>query len=115
MKKNATNLNEFKALIKRYKTITIDEIEEKYCDANELTGFGKHSTCTLCQAVPWNMDKKNFPPSCRRCVYPGNLGCIKHKTYIAIEEAEDTNSPEELLAAYRARAEYMEGLIKEGK
>jgi len=40
MKKNATNLNEFKALIKRYKTITLEEIEDMGCDPTQLTGFG---------------------------------------------------------------------------
>jgi hypothetical protein len=112
MKKNATNLTEFKALIKRYKTITLEEIEDMNCDANELTGFGKTYTCTLCQAVPKKMNRFGLEPNCRRCVYPGDTGCTRHKTYQAIAEARD---PEELLAAYRARAKYMEGLIKEGK
>jgi hypothetical protein len=112
MKKNATNLNEFKALIKRYKTITLDEIEEHYCNPKELTGFGAFYSCTLCQAVSRVTELYGMMPNCRRCIYSGDTGCTRHKTYQAIAEARD---PEELLAAYRARAKYMEGLIKEGK
>jgi hypothetical protein len=112
MKKNATNLTEFKALIKRYKTITLDEIEDMNCDTRQLTGFGSFYSCTLCQTVPKRTELYGMIPNCRRCVYPGDIGCTKHKTYEAIERAD---GPEELQAAYRARAEYMEGLIKEGK
>jgi len=112
MKKNATNLNEFKALIKRYKTITLEEIEDMGCDPTQLTGFGAFYRCTLCQAVPKRTELYGVMPSCRRCIYSGDTGCTRHKTYQAIAEARD---PEELLAAYRARAEYMEGLIKEEK
>ena len=111
MKKNVKNLPEFKALIERYKTITLEEIEGAFerCGyltaKNELTGFGQHDTCTLCKKLGvtgWVVD-------CTGCVFSGNMGCIKHKTYRMVADAD---APAELLAAYRARAAYMETLLK---
>ena len=114
MKKNVKNLPEFKALIERYRIITLEEIEETAnCDdyvgrdnKHILTGFGSYTYCTLCIAV----GTTNIYSNCKFCVYPGKEeGCLKHKTYDAIESAK---TPEELLTAYRARAEYMETLLK---
>ena len=106
------NLDAFKALIERYNTITLGElqiIEEEnpglspYDIATKATGFSSKRTCTLCQAV--NAD-------CEFCVWGGpnesdEYGCWKGKnteTYDAIENAYDL---EELLEAYRRRALYM--------
>lgn len=113
MKKNVKNLPEFKALIERYKTITLQEIEdvliaEEWPTAakKRLTGFGEHNTCTLCVAAG---RIGNWGETCSGCVYRGNMGCFRHKTYDMISNAE---GPDELLAAYRARAAYMETLLK---
>ena len=112
MKKNVKNLPEFKALIERYKTITLEEIEEAF-DGNDylsnvkesLTGFGFCLTCSLCRATVNN----HGYVMCYDCIYEVFNGCQRHETYKAIDESTE---PAELLAAYRARAEYMETLLK---
>ena len=126
----AKNLKEFKALIKRYESITLEEIKEADVSlpnttdvirivlfqvsgvykqkANKLTGFGDNSTCTLC-ILP-NLGSSD----CDGCVYLDmtedkcNKG-INLKTYIRICEA---NSPTKLRNAFRARAKHMQTLLK---
>ena len=98
------NLKEFKALIKRYESITLEEIKERFLDyirmlsiAKVLTGFGSPETCTLCKVL------------CRNCVY--TYGCssdISKKTYERICYAD---TPIKLLNAFRARAKHMKTLI----
>lgn len=107
MKREIKNLAEFKELIKRYKTITLDEIKEENMSLAELTGFGSTSTCQLCQAIKAN---------CKYCVYGkawrDRCGCPSYrcttgknrKTYDAIENAI---TPKELLKAYRNRAKHL--------
>lgn len=104
------NAPEFIALIKRYESITLEEIEatgefinERYnykqtpSTIRKLTGFGYTNTCSLCKAVE---------STCFKCVYNefGVEGCHKqdmHETYLLLEDA---NTPEELLHAIKARA-----------
>ena len=112
MKKNVKNLPEFKALIERYETIAPEEIEKKFkkherksMKLSKLTGFGYQDTCTLCRTVASVGDYID----CKLCVYGHGYGCTDHKTYFMIENSKN---PEELLAAYRARAEYMKTLLK---
>ena len=106
------NLKEFKALIKRYESITLKEIEEVFDDtyiytndpANRLTGFGS-SKCPLCKKI-------NVFNECNGCVYTISRGCLKginKETYNAIENADTS---QELLNAFRARAKHMKTLIK---
>jgi hypothetical protein len=91
------NLKEFKALIERYESITLEEIEENwvkktYWDASgeltamKLTGFGDGETCSLCKAVGYY---KNGTAKCEKCVYVEITGCEcedgrNEKTYYAI-------------------------------
>ena len=106
------NLEAFKALIERYRTITLGElqiIEEENpglspCEiATEATGFHFKRTCTLCQAV--NRD-------CNVCVWSCSRAFDRHRclkgnnaeTYNAIQHAHNI---EELLEAYRKRALHM--------
>ena len=112
MKKNVKNLPEFKALIERYKTVTLEEIakvfkrhERKSLKLSKITGFGYQNTCTLCRAC----DGEGYYINCLLCVYGHSYGCTDDETYINIESAKTS---EELLAAYRARAAYMETLLK---
>jgi len=109
------NLPEFKALIERYESITLEDIESNYfiifdaiTIANKLTGYGKTPTCTLCQAAKneWDM------VDCSLCVYGDKVGCTlaeNKKTYYAISEAE---SPKQLLKAFKARARHMRKILK---
>ena len=111
----AKNLKEFKALKKRYESITLEEIKEIddsgcfFGDniANKLTGFGKSETCTLCEKI-------NCWDSCDKCIYyiltkgTCNNG-IAYETYYGIENAYN---PTTLRNAFRARAKHMQTLLK---
>ena len=109
----AKNLKQFKALIERYETITLEEIEKvhddfyMYATPNTLTGFGNNLTCSLCS-------KDNKIIDCVNCVY--NIRTSKHcnegvnlKTFAKIVYAE---TPKSLLKAFRARAKHMKTLLK---
>ena len=121
MNPNAKNLPEFKKLIERYETITIEEIEEAWSDdgeatgdydaRKELTGFGSTSTCSLCRPVM----SKEHGLRCDKCVYGYKdamlipMPCTRDDTFEMIRAAD---TPELLLSAYRARAKYMRTLIE---
>ena len=104
----AKNLKEFKELIERYETITLEEIKEtefvKEYTAKGLTGFGDPKTCSLCKV------------GCTDCVYGSIistgedcLGGENKKTYTRIESAD---TPLKLRNAFRARAKHMKTLLK---
>jgi hypothetical protein len=106
------NIKEFIALVKRYETITLEEIEEvarevgdksMYYIAKKCTGFASIYTCTLCIRVKLEM----VHLQCFACVYQNWSGCSASPnlaTYGAIEFSTD---PAELLIAYRARAAHL--------
>lgn len=105
------NLEEFKELIRRYESITLEEINDAWLEgmgaervARYLTGFGDSLTCSLCKAVEI---------CCRSCVYGITNGCLDGKneeTYCNIKYAK---SPDELLSAFRGRADHMKKIISE--
>jgi len=116
-KKYSGNASAFKALVKRYSEITIEEIEKAeesvpkrsrlfwtYGDtiACYLTKYGS-SDCTLCAAV-------SGPSGCERCHWTikAGEGCGTHETYNNIGYAKDKH---ELLAAFKDRAKYMKQFI----
>jgi len=108
------NLPEFKKLIERYETITIEEIYELNMDYNKLTGFGKPVTCNLCKAV--NKSGFSREDQCKYCVYYSvskmEFSCCSRsnmKSYDAIKEAEDEI---ELFNAFRNRAIHMRSILK---
>ena len=113
------NLPEFKKLIERYETITIEEIIDKNRNKIELTGFGHRSTCALCKSVRLNSSNNNFE-ECNYCIYssvapnyeddyrPCNKG-INKDSYLKIMYAENS---EQLLTAFRARAAHMRSILK---
>jgi hypothetical protein len=123
------NLKAFYALIKRYRGITLSEINSEkkkliqlrkkngyyghlyYQLAEKLTGFGSNDTCTLCK-----------PTICLNSVYAvgytdydnrRTLFCVgvkeHRKTYNKIQNA---NTSEQLLSAFKARANYMDQWLK---
>jgi hypothetical protein len=118
------NLKEFKKLIKRYETITLDEIKKEwkriqsryeddeisefttvgFFTAEHLTGFGFSSSCTLCRAV-YN--------SCNDCVYGESCGCVNGKNQKTYKKIEDCKTPKGLLTAFRKRAEHLKTHYKE--
>ena len=110
------NLPEFKALIIRYETITIEEIEQHDMQIQKLTGFGSPFSCTLCVAV----DKLFGNNNCKYCVYYAStkrqMSCFKginRKTYDGIDNHEENDyKANELLTAYRNRAKHMRSILK---
>ena len=108
------NLNAFKALIGRYRSVTIEEINKEWAGygmgtAEQLTGFGYMPTCSLCIAAGLvciycvysslvNSDGENDPP------------CVDDSTY---RQISNSLTPQELLTAFRNRADYMENLLKQ--
>jgi len=125
------NIKEAKALIKRYNSITLKEIENdpyqyrrqiyRRDKANSLTGFGETRSCTLCQSVLY---KGNIyeSPNCKKCIHSiscpkgfpdsyKDCACLKNnarKTYYAIRTADTAKA---LQAAFRNRAKYLQSLI----
>ena len=107
-----TNLPEFKALIKRYKSITLEEIENIWVvdvayTAYKLTGFGSSNTCTLCIAAKDNCDK---------CVYRHKhtyARCNTHDNHLSYDAIYNARTPQELLNAFRERAKRMEEILTE--
>ena len=117
-KEEPRNIKQFNALIKKYETITLEEVEKGWDNqesgpdavdvASDLTGFGSLSSCTLCLGA--GVEEKD---DCWKCVYyrkrkDDYLFCCNTgknlKTYYKIEEAMN---PEELLEAFRNRAKFL--------
>lgn len=112
--KNIKNIEAAKKLVKRYRSITVEEIDKaraKYRESRlvlqELTGFGDSSTCTLCDSLY---------KGCYECIWSirqnrHTLKCI-NTTYKSISNFK---SSEGLLKAYRKRADVLEELINKYK
>lgn len=98
----AKNLKEFKALIKRYESITLKEIKaEDITEARYiLTGFA--IDCPLCG---------NCRPGCIGCVYGSRMGCVKGNNRKTFKGISNADTPIRLRNAYRARAKHMKTLI----
>jgi hypothetical protein len=110
------NLEEFKELINRYETITIEEINEafeipllpnvsKIPDIKiKLTGFGTTFSCSLCAPINEN---------CGQCVYKESYGCLKGRFEKSYNEIEQAETSEDLFDAYRNRAKVLRNYLKE--
>lgn len=116
-------------LIKRYRTITLKEINGHVLDGDQdddcfdlgaLTGFGHFDLCTLCQTTASKAYRKaqlQFVPDCSKCIYReyiarGSAPCTapgNGETYYAIKYAK---TAEGLLSAFRARADHLENILK---
>jgi len=106
------NIEEAKALIKRYNSITLDEIKSvpksEFNITKYLTGFGSTMSCTLCKVYT--------DTSCCKCIYytegeEKRICCMnpKHeKTFRAIEYAK---TPTKLRNAYRKRAKHIQSIL----
>jgi len=117
------NLKEFKALIERYESITLEEIKNTDVSlpnidvlsiaiqqvtgiyklkANRLTGFGSHNTCSLCEG------------ECEECVYLviAVAGCNQRGNKKTFRRICNASSPIKLRNAFRARAKHMKTLLK---
>jgi hypothetical protein len=131
--KKAANEQEFLDLIKRYESITLEEIktsvklEGDYAFAydqvkTDLTGFGCTADCTLCRKASveagWS--------SCRMCdvcvwkmAYSVDAvidySCCTGEPKITYDGINDADTPEDLLMGYRDRAEFMKNAWKKYK
>jgi len=129
-----SNLKEFKELILKYESITIEKIENSDSYQNsmdpkngieewfseevmqELTGFGTLATCTLCAAIDLKTYKiPAFKLDCSNCTWVKEIG---YKCYIGMNqktydnfEGGNIDSEEGLIKACKARAKYMREVI----
>ena len=114
------NLKEFEQLILRYESITLEEIENlsKKCGLlfneipNELTGFGRSLTCTLCIEVS----------DCyKECIYyiasNGETCCYDGLDYIenSYRMIENAKNSKQLLKAFKYRAKCMRRFARANK
>jgi hypothetical protein len=111
------NLKEFKELILKYESITLEELKDIESEKNleeelpsftlsSITGFGTYE-CTLCTKAKENR------PDCKNCIWEIKTGVkcidtINHNTYDRIFNAETF---EDLLDAIQKRADYMRNVI----
>ena len=113
----AKNLKEFKALKKRYESITLEEIKKAlkancwFIGAQVLTGFGCDMTCTLCLPL-----KEDGYTNCNKCVYSvvkeSGYQCLKGKNKKTYDRILYADTPTLLHNAFRARAKHMQTLLK---
>ena len=98
------NLKEAKELLERYKSITLEQLKDKYylfsylkgrTILNKITGFGS-SDCILCKGVNC---------SCKNCIYSFRIKneCTVPCTDIIYNEMHNATSAEELYNAIQIR------------
>ena len=104
------NLEVAKELIKKYRSITKEDIAKVYTEnpvttLGKLTGFGKISTCALCKEG-YKAENK-----CMHCLYYDGsaCACAYQTTFQDIQNAE---SVEDLYDAIQARADFIEEFIR---
>ncbi len=105
------NYKEFLALIERYETISIKEIEKQNfrfstsrTPQRKLTGFGDHKKCILCKVINKDCDDCIYTKLTEEKCYQG----VNSRSYNEIAHAE---TPQELLEAYRRRAKHMRNIL----
>jgi len=130
MKYDIRNIKETKALIKRYNSITLDEIKDindakllefrksksrsRYTSnfkikAEILTGFGRSDTCPLCISVMHDcMQCIHHIAPRRKTDYDNAPSCLLDNSFHMIDEAK---SNKDLLKAFKARAIYLQTLV----
>ena len=109
------NLKEAKKLLEKYKSITLEELEEKYEKypyitglhvLNAITGFGSTKDCIICQKVYC---------MCCNCIYSFRMdnGQMKGPCVdIIYQEMKETLSAKELYNAIRKRISYLTHIIE---
>lgn len=107
------NLKEAKKLLEKYKSITLEQLEETYDEValkwgdevlNEITGFGQTDSCMLCIAVN---------EVCKNCIYSFRL---PSESSPCIDEIYDEMccalNAEDLFAAIQKRISYLTHIIE---
>ena len=126
MKELKNNLKEFKELIEKYNSITIEDIEQADMFLDDgydcydtsgimetLTGFGSVSTCTLCNALDVKHYMGIYP--CKGCIWliQTKTLCTLGENYDSYELIETATTNQELLEAIKYRAEYINEVLNE--
>ena len=107
------NLKEAKELLEKYKSITLEQLEEDYEGGliplgfdvlNKITGFGDFTACILCKATGG---------ACVNCIYSFRMDkriapCIDE----IYKEMEMAKSAEELFNAIQKRISYLTHVIE---
>lgn len=107
------NLKEAKELLERYKSITMEQLEEAYKEnpyvngekiMRNITGFGKTSSCILCLAVN---------EVCGKCIYSFRYSgyyppCIDN----IYDEIHYAKNAKDLFAAIQKRISYLTNVIQ---
>lgn len=119
----ASNEKEFKALIKKYESITINDLEDHRLRAEPLhrtlkliTGFGSATSCTLCKKA--SEGSCEFP-RCDKCVYgivatrkDDSHFCCDYENELSYDLIYYADTFELLLTAVKVRAEHMKTVWK---
>ena len=114
------NLPEFKALIERYESITLDDIPtplERYTTANRLTGFGSKKSCSLCKPLLEFSESIISVTDCDNCVYGEGYDynvnyCVENENAKTHDKIVYAKTPEQLLKAFKLRAKHMRKILK---
>lgn len=107
------NLKAAKELLEKYKSITLEQLEEDYEGdfiplgfdiLNKITGFGETTSCILCKAVNG---------VCVNCIYSFRISGRKVPCLDEIyKEMENATSAEELYNALQKRISYLTHVIE---
>jgi len=138
-KKKTTNIKAFKALMKKYKAITLEDMKRYMSYSHNypltnVTGFGDVNTCCLCIEAT-RIAELSYKTRCLECVwcdYTGTtyLGCfggfnkttttLRRKrakavgiTYDILRNSQGAGTPRKLFNALQKRIAIMEEAIKE--
>ena len=114
------NLPEYIELIKRYETITIEEIKEKNCDKELLTGFGNMDHCSLCKSAKELEIKLRAIDywECNFCFWKLSISrankfyCFTGKNQKSYDAIILSRTSKQLLLAYRNRAKHMRSVLE---
>ena len=104
------NKKEFLALIEKYESITIEEIEKVWhreagVTANSLTGYGRSESCILCRAVDVH---------CFQCEWVKLTlnKCSRGDNFSSYALIADVKTPEQLRQAFVNRTKHMKEVLK---
>ncbi len=108
------NVQEFKALIEKYRSIKVEDIQTVINDPlypnghpmQWITGFGHTEECTLC-------DKSIHNGMCKDCVYPRYTGyhCTQGINRSTYNEIDDRINGYHIHVAINKRADHMEKVL----
>lgn len=116
----AQNEKEFKALIKTYESITLEQLQKTGREVvpfysstlTRITGFGGWGTCTLCKPISTSDTVR-----CKECVYfftsEERMSCAIRENFESYHDIEKSSSIENLLTAIKARAKHMRKVWKQ--